>query len=151
MTVESNTDSKGAIRPLNMRQLRFVTEYVATGNATQSAHLAGYAHPNVQAFRLLENISVKTAIEAERNKIMSDGEDKLARYVSQLEKESMDADQSGTRVRALELLIKVVGGFAPEKQEVTSFHGAFLADLDLEEPEEPSFDEEIFKENKDLH
>lgn len=151
MTVESNTNSKGAVRPLNMRQLRFVTEYVATGNATQSAHLAGYRHPNVQAFRLLENISVKTAIEAERNKIMSDGEDKLARYVSQLEKESMDADQSGTRVRALELLIKVVGGFAPEQKEITQFGGAFLADLDLTEAEEPSFDEDIFKENKDLH
>lgn len=150
MTVESNTPV-GDNKALNMRQLRFVTEYVATGNATRSAHLAGYAHPNVQAFRLLDNISVKAAIEAERRQIMSDGEDKLARYVSQLESESMEADQSGTRVRALELLIKVVGGFAPDKQEVTSFHGAFLADLDLEDPEEPSFDEDIFKENKDLH
>ena len=83
MTVESNTHSKGEQRPLNMRQLRFVTEYVATGNATQSAHLAGYAHPNVQAFRLLG--------------------------------------------------------------------GAFLADLDLEEPDEPAFDSDIFKDNKDLH
>ena len=151
MTVESDTNSEGTVRPLNLRQLRFVSEYVATGNATQSAHLAGYAHPNVQAFRLLENISVKTAIEAKRSKIMSDGEDKLARYVSQLESESRDADQSGTRVRALELLIKVVGGFAPEKQEVTQYHGAFLADLDLEELDEPTFDDEIFKENKDLH
>lgn len=150
MTVESNTPV-GDNKALNMRQLRFVTEYVATGNATRSAHLAGYAHPNVQAFRLLDNISVKAAIEAERRQIMSDGEDKLARYVSQLESESMEADQSGTRVRALELLIKVVGGFAPDKQEVTSYHGAFLADLDLEDPEEPSFDEDIFKENKDLH
>jgi hypothetical protein len=150
MTVESNTPV-GDNKALNMRQLRFVTEYVATGNATRSAHLAGYAHPNVQAFRLLENISVKTAIEAERNKIMSDGEDKLARYVSQLEKESMGADQSGTRVRALELLIKVVGGFAPEQKEITQFGGAFLADLDLEEPDEPAFDSDIFKDNKDLH
>ena len=150
MTVESNTPV-GDQKALNMRQLRFVTEYVATGNATRSAHLAGYAHPNVQAFRLLDNISVKAAIEAERRQIMSDGEDRLARYVSQLESESMQADQSGTRVRALELLIKVVGGFAPEKQEVTSFHGAFLADLDLEEAVEEEFDQDIFKENKDLH
>jgi len=150
MTVESNAPVRDN-KALNMRQLRFVTEYVATGNATRSAHLAGYAHPNVQAFRLLDNISVKAAIEAERRQIMSDGEDRLARYVSQLESESMEADQSGTRVRALELLIKVVGGFAPEKQEVTSFHGAFLADLDLEEAVEEEFDEDIFKENKDLH
>ena len=76
MTVESNTTSKGNTKALNMRQLRFVTEYVATGNATRSAHLAGYAHPNVQAFRLLDNISVKTALEAKRGQIMSDGEDR---------------------------------------------------------------------------
>ena len=150
MTVERvREDTKP--KPLNMRQLKFVTEYVATGNATRSAETAGYSHPNVQAFRLLENISVKTAIDAERERIMSDGEDKLARYVSMLEKESAEADQSGTRVRALELLIKVVGGFAPEQKEITQFGGAFLADLDLEEPDSPDFDDEIFKENKELH
>jgi len=151
MTVESNTPVEGSTKPLNMRQLKFVTEYVATGNATRSAESAGYRHPNVQAFRLLDNVSVKAAIDAKRSEIMSDGEDKLAGYVAQLETESKGADQSGTRVRALELLIKVVGGFAPEQKEITQFGGAFLADLDLVEAEEPDFDDEIFKENKDLH
>ena len=139
------------LKALNLRQLKFVTEYVATGNATRSAESAGYCHPNVQAFRLLENISVKAAITAKRNELMSDSEDKLASYVSQLEAESRDADQSGTRVRALELLIKVVGGFAPEKQEVTSYHGSFLADLDLDEADLDELLVETSKEIKDLH
>ena len=139
------------LKALNLRQLKFVTEYVATGNATRSAESAGYCHPNVQAFRLLENISVKAAITAKRSEIMQDSEDKLASYVSQLEAESRDADQSGTRVRALELLIKVVGGFAPEKQEVTSYHGSFLADLDLDEADLDELLVETSKEIKDLH
>ena len=139
------------LKALNLRQLKFVTEYVATGNATRSAESAGYCHPNVQAFRLLENISVKAAITAKRNELMSDSEEKLASYVSQLEAESRDADQSGTRVRALELLIKVVGGFAPEKQEVTSYHGSFLADLDLDEADLDELLVETSKEIKDLH
>lgn len=139
------------LKALNLRQLKFVTEYVATGNATRSAESAGYCHPNVQAFRLLENISVKAAITARRSEIMQDSEDKLASYVSQLEAESRDADQSGTRVRALELLIKVVGGFAPEKQEVTSYHGSFLADLDLDEADLDELLVETSKEIKDLH
>lgn len=139
------------LKPLTFRQERFVSEFVSTGNATRSAEIAGYAHPNHQAFRLLVNISVKAAIDAERLRLMSDSEDKLASYVAQLEAESRDADQSGTRVRALELLIKVLGGFAPEKQEVTSFHGAFLADLDLEEDEVPELLTENSKDISGLH
>lgn len=139
------------LKPLNFRQERFVMEYVATGNATRSAESAGYTHPNHQAFRLLLNNSVKAAITAKRNELMQDSEDKLASYVTQLEAESRDADQSGTRVRALELLIKVVGGFAPEKQEVTSYHGSFLADLDLDEADLDELLVENSKEIKDLH
>ena len=139
------------LKPLNFRQERFVMEYVATGNATRSAETAGYTHPNHQAFRLLLNNSVKAAITAKRNELMSNSEDKLASYVAQLEAESRDADQSGTRVRALELLIKVVGGFAPEKQEVTSYHGSFLADLDLDEADLDELLVETSKEIKDLH
>ena len=139
------------LKPLNFRQERFVMEYVATGNATRSAETAGYTHPNHQAFRLLLNNSVKAAITAKRNELMQDSEDKLASYVTQLEAESRDADQSGTRVRALELLIKVVGGFAPEKQEVTSYHGSFLADLDLDEADLDELLVETSKEIKDLH
>ena len=82
---------------------------------------------------------------------MQDSETKLASYVASLEAESRDADQSGTRVRALELLIKVVGGFAPEKQEVTSYHGSFLADLDLDEADLDELLVETSKEIKDLH
>ena len=139
------------LKPLNFRQERFVMEYVSTGNATRSAETAGYTHPNHQAFRLLLNNSVKAAITAKRNELMSDSETKLASYVAQLEAESRDADQSGTRVRALELLIKVLGGFAPEKQEVTSFHGSFFFFLDLEEDELPELLTENSKDISGLH
>ena len=140
-----------AVRPVNLRQERFVMEYLSTGNATQAAERAGYKHPNVQAFRLLVNISVKTAIEVKRAELMQDSETKLASYVASLEAESRDADQSGTRVRALELLIKVVGGFAPEKQEVHSFHGAFLADLDMVEDEVDELLTDKVNDINDLH
>ena len=135
------------LKPINFRQERFVMEYLATGNATRAADTAGYAHPNHQAFRLLLNDSVKAAIEAQRNRLMQDSETKLASYVASLEVESRDADQSGTRVRALELLIKVVGGFAPEQKEIHSYHGAFLADLDMDEPD---LDELLVDNSKDI-
>ena len=134
-------------KPVNLRQEKFVMEYLASGNATQAAERAGYKHPNHQAFRLLLNNSVKAAIDAQRNRLMQDSETKLASYVASLEVESRDADQSGTRVRALELLIKVVGGFAPEQKEIHSYHGAFLADLDMDEPD---LDELLVDNSKDI-
>ena len=136
------------VKPVNLRQEKFVMEYLASGNATQSAERAGYTHPNHQAFRLLLNNSVKAAIDAQRNRLMQDSETKLASYVASLEAESRDADQSGTRVRALELLIKVVGGFAPEQKEIHSYHGAFLADLDMDEPD---LDELLVDNSKDIN
>jgi hypothetical protein len=139
------------IRPVNLRQERFVMEYLSSGNATQAADKAGYKHPNVQSARLLVNISVKEAIRAKRADAMDDLEAKLAGYVAQLEGESTTAKESGTRVRAIELLIKVVGGFAPEKQEVSTYHGGFLADIDLNEDEPDELLVPNLNEINDLH
>ena len=65
---------------------------------------------------------------------MADKEDKVAWLIGKLEAEATaEGNTDSTRVRALELLLKVHGGFAPEKTEITSFDGTFLADLE-EEP-----------------
>ena len=141
-----------AVKPVNLRQERFVMEYLSTGNATQAAERAGYKHPNHQAFRLLLNNSVKTAIEVKRAELMNDSEAKVARYVEALEKEASNSENAdGARIRSLELLLKVVGGFAPEKQEVHSFHGAFLADLDMAEDEVDELLTDKVNDINDLH
>ena len=133
MHIENKTAE--TVKPLNMRQLKFVCEYVATGNATRSAEFAGYCHPNVQAFRLLENISVKAAITAKRSELMADSDDRRAKWVSKLETLGELAEKDSDRLRAIEALFKAEGWLAAEKKEVVQFNGAFLADLDLEEPE----------------
>ena len=81
---------------------------------------------------------------------MQDSDQKIALYLSQLEAESNDSDQSSSRIRALELLLKAHGAFI-ERVETVSFDGAFLADL--EPIEDPVIDEppEILSENNDLH
>ena len=140
-----------ADRPLNLMQEKFVQEYLELGNQTKAARAAGYKHPKVQGCRLLTKDNVKRSVEAHRSAAMDDLEVKLAGYVKQLETESREADQSGTRVRAIELLIKVVGGFAPEKQEVSTFHGGFLADIDLTEEDIDELLVPNLNEIKDLH
>jgi len=139
------------VKPLNMRQQKFVDYYSTSGNATRSAEAAGYRHPNVQAFRLLENISVKASIEAIREHMSKDTEDRRAKWVSRLEVLGTAAEKDSDRLRAIEQLFKAEGWVAPEKQEIVQFNGAFLADLDLEDDDVGEIQGEIHLQNNDMH
>ena len=149
MHIESKTTE--TVKPLNMRQQKFVDYYSTSGNATRAAEAAGYRHPNVQAFRLLDNISVKAAIEAIRDDMAKDTEDRRAEWVGQLEQLGRHSEKDSDRLRAIEQLFKAEGWVAPEKQEIVQFNGSFLADLDLEEPESGEIQGEIDLEINDLH
>ena len=111
------------------KQQTFVLEYLKDLNATKAADRAGYAHPNVQGTQLLSNQTVRVAVQneldarANRLKIDADW------VVSQLEQEATDYENSGsTRVKALELLGKHLGVFAPSRLDVT-YSGSFFADV----------------------
>ena len=137
---------------LTLRQERFVLEYIASGNATEAARLAGYANPNMHSARMMVNDRIVKAIEARRSVVIEDLEAKIARYVAALEKEAEDGgNNESSRIRSLELLLKVAGGFAPQEQVISTFSGGFLADIDLEEVEVEDFGGVNPLEIKDLH
>jgi hypothetical protein len=151
MNIETDTQEAETIKPLNMRQQKFVDYYVTSGNATRAAQAAGYAHANHQAFRLLGNISVKAAIEAIRDDMAQDTEDRRAKWVSRLEVLGTAAEKDSDRLRAIEQLFKAEGWIAPEKQEIVQFSGSFLADLDLEEADIEELLDDKGSEISDLH
>ena len=122
--------------PLTDRQERFVIEFLATANGAEAARRAGYSEHTAKeiASENLTKPNVKAAIDQKRNQLMSDSEDKVGWLVERLTAEATSDDNNdSTRVRALEILGKVYGAFAPEKQEVTTYSASFLADLDLDE------------------
>ena len=146
----ANTQSKEP--RLTLRQERFVLEYIATGNATEAARLAGYANPNMHSARMIANDRIAKAIEVRRSVVIEGLEAKIARYVAALEKEAEDkVNNESSRIRSLELLLKVAGGFAPQETVVSTFHAGFLADIDLEEPDVEEFGGVNPLEIKDLH
>lgn len=143
---EENT--KGSEQKLTKRQELFVTQYLANGgNGAAAARDAGYSEHTARQIAT-ENLAkpyVASAIRAKRSEIMRDTESKVDWLIERLTAEATDAENGeSTRVRALEILGKVYGAYAPEKQEITQYSGTFLADLDLEEGEEPL-------EIRDLH
>ena len=139
------------VKPLNLRQQKFVEYFTETGNATRSAELAGYTHPNVQGPRLLVNVGVKASIEAIRANMSKDSEQRRVEWIDQLEQLGKLADKDSDRLRAIEQLFKAEGWIAPEKQEIVQFSGAFLADLDLEEPDIEELLDDKGSEISDLH
>ena len=139
-------------RRLTLRQERFVLEYIATGNATEAARLAGYANPNMHSARMIANDRINAEIQARRSVVVEDLEAKVARYVAALEKEAEDAgNNESSRIRSLELLLKVAGGFAPQEQVISTFSGGFLADIDLTEPDDLEIDSINPNDISDLH
>ncbi|AST83377.1 terminase small subunit [Latilactobacillus sakei] len=90
---------------LSEKQKRFADEYIKTGNATQSAKVAGYKQPHVQGSQNLEKLSVKTYID-----------EKLEQLASE---RIMSAQQ------ALELLTKIAKGEEKETVIVSSPGGIY--------------------------
>ena len=140
-------------RVLTDRQERFVVEYLACANGAEAARRAGYSEHTAKqmGYENLTKPYLKEAITQKRNAIMADTEDKVAWLVERLTAEATDGDNNdSTRVRALEVLGKIHGAFAPEKTEVTTYSASFLADLDLDESdlETPPFQNS--RENNDL-
>ena len=56
---------------LNERQRRFADEYIKSRNITESAIVAGYSesYANAQAYKLLENVGIKSYIEERMKEI----------------------------------------------------------------------------------
>ena len=154
MHIESKTTETAKPLKLNMRQQKFVDNYVTSGNATRSADLAGYTHPNQQGPRLLGNVGVKASLEAIRDDMSKESEDRRAKWVSQLEQLGAAAEKDSDRLRAIEQLFKAEGWQAAERQEVVQYSGSFLADLadlDLESDEVGEIQREMPFKIKDLH
>lgn len=121
------------------RQQAFISHYLANGgNGTQAALAAGYAERSarVTACELLKMAKIQKRLvpaqEQQKERLGLDAD----WIVSRLMKEAGDPENSeAARVRALELLGKVEGIFAPDKKEITAnvSNGDFLASLDLSE------------------
>ena len=126
-------------RKLTERQRRFIDEYMACGNGAEAARRAGYSEgiAKVQASENLTKQNVKAEIERRRQQMSEESEDRRAKWILALEALASSADKDADKLRAIEGLFKAEGWLAPEKSEVVALNGAFLAEIDLEDEENP--------------
>ncbi len=118
------------------KQQAFIHAYIANGgNGSQAAITAGYAPKGsrVTACDLLKmekrQKRLKPTLTEQKERLSLDAD----WIVSKLMAEAKDDDSpAAARIRALELLGKVEGIFAPEKKQIETINGGdFLANLDM--------------------
>lgn len=124
----------------NWRQARFVSEYCANGgNATRAAEAAGYKAKSArqQGARLLTKASIKSEIQAHKAALQVQSGRDSCWLMGNLEREAMDPSNTGSeRIRALEVMGRVMGAYAPEKSQVENVGSGFFADLQPEKSED---------------
>ena len=107
---------------LNIKQQRFVEEYLKDLNATQAAIRAGYSPHTAQeqSSRLLSNVIIQKAVESAKNRRsnrINITQDQVLAKLMQIEKEAGHDGQHTPRVQAVKLLGIHIGMFG-EKLEV---------------------------------
>ena len=106
---------------LNPRQQKFADEYIKTNNVTQSAIKAGYAEnsAHVHGSKLLKNAKVKEYLSKQQEKIQKNTDITIEKVVKAIYEESLTAENSSDRLKANDMLLKHLGGYAPEKRELS--------------------------------
>jgi phage terminase small subunit len=123
------------------KQQAFIQHYIANGgNGRQAAISAGYSEKgaSVQACELLKMDKIKKRLkpksDEQKERLALDADWIISRLMNEAEDV---ANSEAARVRALELLGKVEGIFAPDKKQIETINGGdFLANLDLSDDDE---------------
>ena len=108
----------------------FAAAYVETGNATASAVKAGYSEKGAAktGCKLLKEPKVQEFIASTRQKLVDKAEVNAEWVIQRLKEEAASAENPSARVKALDLLAKHLGIYAPEQSQVTVNEG-FFADI----------------------
>jgi phage terminase small subunit len=114
---------------MNERQSLFVSEYLKTGNASESAIRAGYSKKTAYSIgqRLLKNVEIQKEIDRHRDKISQKAELTVSDIVKEIRALALDAESDSNRLKAYDMLMKHLGGY---KNEVKIIEGLSEEQLD---------------------
>ena len=101
------------MRKGQIKRAKFVESYLLTGNATESAAIAGYKHPGQRAYDLLNNDEVQARIEEFQQKshddLLNDSKGwglSVKDTLTMLEDLARNSENEIVRTKCLELFMK---------------------------------------------
>ena len=107
---------------MNERQSIFVSEYLKTGNASESAIRAGYSKKTAYSIgqRLLKNVEIRKSIDNHRKNISQKTELTVSEVVKEIRALALKADSESNRLKAYDMLMKHLGGYVNELKIIES-------------------------------
>lgn len=99
---------------MNHRRRKFISEYLLSGNATDAAIKAGFSKRTAysQGQRLLKNVEIMHEIRDSQERVQEESEVKLKEVVLQIKKFAFHGENEAIKLRALDMLMKHLGGYA---------------------------------------
>jgi len=116
---------------MNERQSIFVSEYLKTGNASESAIRAGYSKKTAYSIgqRLLKNVEIQKEIDRHRDKISQKAELTVSEIVKEIRSLALDAESESNRLKAYDMLMKHLGGYVNELKIIDSLSDEKINEL----------------------
>lgn len=101
---------------INERQNTFVTYYIKSGNATESAIRAGYSSKTAYSIgqRLLKNVELQKEIDRHRAKISQEAELTVTQIVKEIRHLALNAESDSNKLKAYDMIMKHLGGYVNE-------------------------------------
>lgn len=114
---------------MNHRKQTFVSEYILSGNATESALKAGYSKKTSYSTgqRLLKNVEIMNEIKNHQETVSQESEISLIQIVKEIRQISLHSNDERIKLKACDMLMKHLGGYF---NELALIHK--LDDADLE-------------------
>jgi phage terminase small subunit len=116
---------------MNKRQSKFVTGFIKTGNATESAMRAGYSSKTAYSIgqRLLKNVEIIREIDMHREAISKKADLTVSQVVREIWQLARQAQSETNRLRAYDMLMKHLGGYVTEKMIIENLTEEQLNEL----------------------
>lgn len=115
---------------MNHKRKIFISQYLLSGNATESAIKAGYSKKTAysQGQRMLKNVEVMEEIKGSQERIQKEAEISLSEIVREVKDLAFNGNSESLRLKALDMLMKHLGGYTDNLKILSS-----LEESDLEE------------------
>lgn len=99
---------------MNYKMEIFASEYLILGNATEAALKAGYSPKTAYSHgqRLLKNVEIMEKIQEGQQRVKDNAEVKLTEIVNQIKSIAYSGKTEAIRLKALDMLMKHLGGYA---------------------------------------
>ena len=103
------------------KQKIFVSEYVKTGNATESAKKAGYSDKTAYSTgqRLLKNVEIRKEIERMQSEALEKAELSVSDVVKLVKEIATGGKNETVRLRAMDMLLKYLGAYADDAKLIS--------------------------------